>query len=426
MKVNPPIILQIINFQLSAVITFTEYKFTFPHKNKLYKPAFTDAIHFSYKSALVTICPVYVVPMIMASCDFSTDLPVLCMGDSFNIPELKFEGNCSPMNIDNAAIHDGLHVSDFNTSGVQYYVVKVNDEDSSEPSSKRLVLEPLHHHENIIKQETPTTTRSSCSIAPEPSFIRRAVDTLSLSNEASPEHHFTSPATDHRFNTSPSILESNQLTTYVGNDDLKRVLSYDLQEHSVPISLLQTVNESHLTTITMREQAMLLKFKSLEGKDAIKIKDIRNFYRCQAAMVEMDRHHYLVSMRDDLFKDSINAYYDNLLIKAIDRIERSLALLQRAHTSESNNVVHLKRRSQFSLEAVRILECWYQENESHPYPSGTDISLLARKGRISQEQVRKWFANKRNRSSNTLTMTEIASRKRKLAMKEAQVYLYEQ
>jgi hypothetical protein len=60
------------------------------------------------------------------------------------------------------------------------------------------------------------------------------------------------------------------------------------------------------------------------------------------------------------------------------------------------------------------MEDWYEQNLDHPYPNNTIINQFAEQGNVNIEQVKKWFANKRNRSKNTRTLTEIARKKRKL------------
>ncbi|XP_050401051.1 uncharacterized protein LOC126817921 [Patella vulgata] len=65
-----------------------------------------------------------------------------------------------------------------------------------------------------------------------------------------------------------------------------------------------------------------------------------------------------------------------------------------------------------SKHAIRRMEAWYTEHLEHPYPSSSVVSELARVGGITMGQVKKWFANKRNRSKNTKSLTAIACRKR--------------
>ena len=61
-----------------------------------------------------------------------------------------------------------------------------------------------------------------------------------------------------------------------------------------------------------------------------------------------------------------------------------------------------KRRRALSDQAVNVLESWYYRNIHHPYPNDKDVTQLASQGHVSIVQVRKWMANKRVRSYNTL------------------------
>lgn len=61
-----------------------------------------------------------------------------------------------------------------------------------------------------------------------------------------------------------------------------------------------------------------------------------------------------------------------------------------------------KRRKFLSPESVRVLNEWYSVNKNHPYPNDETVEFLAEKAGISIFQVKKWMANKRVRSCNTL------------------------
>ena len=57
----------------------------------------------------------------------------------------------------------------------------------------------------------------------------------------------------------------------------------------------------------------------------------------------------------------------------------------------------------FEPATVRLLETWYAANIRHPYPDDVTLAALATGGGISVKQVRKWLANRRVRTCNTLT-----------------------
>ena len=67
---------------------------------------------------------------------------------------------------------------------------------------------------------------------------------------------------------------------------------------------------------------------------------------------------------------------------------------------------HGGRKRQFHpAEARRILKEWYDDHIAYPYLTDSDVEDLARNGDITEEQVKKWMANKRVRSHNTLKAT---------------------
>ena len=52
-------------------------------------------------------------------------------------------------------------------------------------------------------------------------------------------------------------------------------------------------------------------------------------------------------------------------------------------------------------DAVDILNEWFDDHLSHPYPQMEEKERLAKRGNISVKQVNAWFSNRRNRSQNT-------------------------
>ena len=60
------------------------------------------------------------------------------------------------------------------------------------------------------------------------------------------------------------------------------------------------------------------------------------------------------------------------------------------------------KRKFHSASAVCVLSKWYDENLDHPYPDEATVEQLAVEGHITGSQVKKWMANKRVRSCNTL------------------------
>ena len=70
--------------------------------------------------------------------------------------------------------------------------------------------------------------------------------------------------------------------------------------------------------------------------------------------------------------------------------------------------------------ALEMMECWYKFNFRHPYPSTDIVSYIVKHGQVTAAQVKKWMANKRVRSFNTLSFNGAIHPKRlKRLRKEA-------
>ncbi|XP_013073524.2 uncharacterized protein LOC106060265 isoform X1 [Biomphalaria glabrata] len=68
----------------------------------------------------------------------------------------------------------------------------------------------------------------------------------------------------------------------------------------------------------------------------------------------------------------------------------------------SSNVSRSSRHNEpLNQRAVYIMSKWYADNINNPYPSKFDKEEMARYGGITENQVKSWFANKRNRTNNT-------------------------
>ena len=72
-------------------------------------------------------------------------------------------------------------------------------------------------------------------------------------------------------------------------------------------------------------------------------------------------------------------------------------------SSDSDGIEFSGRRKFLSDTAISVLSTWYEQNADHPYPEGEVCMALAQRAGISITQVKKWMANKRVRSCNTLS-----------------------
>ncbi|CAC5395096.1 unnamed protein product [Mytilus coruscus] len=287
--------------------------------------------------------------------------------------------------------------------------------------------------EQYLDYSQTTTTQDDSTYSSYPSAIQSSYQTPIKTNGKpaltiqTPGHYF-SPAGDSRFNDSLSGLlgsppPDSPLARNPFFSDLQAVLANDCKaSNSLSECLLTTMTTQPHQDVFNREQNLQLRFNSLQGSFPDDIKQLSNFYRYQAAIVETERfRHVQPNNYPDHYKKSLNNHYDSQLHQIMDRVERSLSLLEESHQMKPvvSSVNCIKQRPLLSKKAVRHMEDWYDQHLEHPYPNNIIIDQLAVKGNIQVEQVKKWFANKRNRNNNTRTLTEIARKKRKLAMQHS-------
>jgi hypothetical protein len=98
---------------------------------------------------------------------------------------------------------------------------------------------------------------------------------------------------------------------------------------------------------------------------------------------------------------SIDSGYSSLIATPVI-VDESLPL-ERVPAAEPVSRRVSKPATGFHPRTVRILETWYSANLRHPYPTDEILDQLASDGGITVKQARKWLANRRVRSFNTLT-----------------------
>ena len=230
-----------------------------------------------------------------------------------------------------------------------------------------------------------------------------------------------SPVVDSRFNDSlTNLLGSPHTASPISKNPyfsaLQNALQSDLKKEIVPKSLMDIPQDSFgRENIFNRERKLHERFNSLQESSPDEVRQLSGFYRYQSALIETERFRTLHESKYPLsYKDTVNQHFDEKLHSIIDRVEQSIILLETANKENKFSNKGGKPRPHLNKDAVKIFEEWYHQNLEHPYPSSAVYDLLAVKGGVSVEQVKKWFANKRNRTNNTRTLTEIAMKKRKL------------
>ena len=264
-----------------------------------------------------------------------------------------------------------------------------------------------------VSKQRQTFTNQSSYVTP----VRKQRQAM---NDAKPIAD--SPGFDSRFNDSlTNLLGSSPGESPISKNPffnaLQNALESDCKKEIVPQSLVDIhSNKQETENIFVRERRLHERFNALQEPCPDDVRQLSGFYRYQSALIETERFRTLHECNYPLsYKDVVNKHYDDQLHCIMDRVEQSVVLLE--NSNKENKFMNSKGgkpRPHLNKEAVKIMEDWYEQNLDHPYPSSATYDMLAIRGNVGVEQVKKWFANKRNRTHNTRTLTEIAMKKRKL------------
>ena len=226
---------------------------------------------------------------------------------------------------------------------------------------------------------------------------------------------------------------------------LHEVLQQECKASSVPLSLIQATlpSSDHITPqipATIRCARLQVSLGNILKSNKESAEHLLQFYKIQSARIESDRVINLCKSADaPTVLPIVNQYFDMQQHALIDNIELQIhcilhqflattssvkqgtaVLKNRKSPSTSatandksdilailsrctENSQHQKKSKPNPLNslAVRIMNNWYERNHQNPYPSNETAEVIAKAGNITAEQVKKWFANKRMRSSNT-------------------------
>nr|XP_022300990.1 BEL1-like homeodomain protein 3 [Crassostrea virginica] len=180
-------------------------------------------------------------------------------------------------------------------------------------------------------------------------------------------------------------------------------------DSSTPSILIKSVQPE--SSPADRERQLLRRFNNLRHLHPEEINNLSSFFKYQSAQVETDCYCALHqnSSQPLHIRESINQHYNIIHHRIMDRVESSLQYLEDNLTQPSStpsvpsqqqtsNQSNLRSRPSLSQKAVQLMEEWYYSHRDHPYPPSHIIQDLARRGGVREEQVKKWFSNKRNRS----------------------------
>ncbi|XP_069114805.1 homeobox protein extradenticle-like [Argopecten irradians] len=168
--------------------------------------------------------------------------------------------------------------------------------------------------------------------------------------------------------------------------------------------------------IAVQEANLQSDFQQVLIHNSEKVHQLHQFYNEQCQNIENERISAIEQLKtqdsDVVVYQSevsnIHETYDHQRMHLTHRVTASLQLLKVAlptvADSTTSNTVSGPGRSrsrQLNVRGVSLMSDWYEKHIDNPYPSEEEKEKMARDGGLSLAQVKAWFANKRNRTSNT-------------------------
>ena len=211
-----------------------------------------------------------------------------------------------------------------------------------------------------------------------------------------------------------------QLSTHPMFGELQATLATDCFQASVPYALCsdQSVAERDSVPImdpslaAAQEADLQSQFHELSQKSNPRVQELQAFYNTQLAQIETQRLDAVAKLTVTNFEtytqyqtelDSVHVYHDRQRMHLTNRVTGSLQLLKIAmpRESEVSTTSQRPRSRSLNAKATALMMDWFDRHIDNPYPSDEDKERLAREGGITVPQVKAWFANRRNRTSNT-------------------------
>lgn len=155
--------------------------------------------------------------------------------------------------------------------------------------------------------------------------------------------------------------------------------------------------------IAMRERDVMQRLFSLRSVNGKAANDIEQYYQSQTTAIDLERHSVLCQMAyNKESANSIHKYFNLKLLSLLECVEGKLSASENRKCKGIKSKTNTDRKSRLlPKHAVKLMQTWYDENLENPYPSREVTLSMASNGGVSVEQIRKWFANKRNRSRNS-------------------------
>ena len=294
-------------------------------------------------------------------------------------------------------------------------------------------------------EETSTLSRDECLSPPEPSISQLVDECFPPTAEELPVQTssqyppFPPVFASYPTGGPPNMPEPPLLSTLSSRSKpLVQALHSECSPNILPLNLIQAAvsHETQVPTqlpLSTRATALQYDLLNLEKSHKAKADQLHLFYQLQAARLESDRtDHLCTSTQTPSLLPAVNEYFDMQHHALIDNIELQIHCLRYQFTprnskstltEETNRTeqhLYARKTSQrikktkpppLNGVAIRIMSNWYERNIHHAYPSNETAEVMAKAGKITVEQVKKWFANKRMRNANTKPQRAAAAAK---------------
>ena len=240
--------------------------------------------------------------------------------------------------------------------------------------------------------------------------------------------------------SSTNSWKSNQLRHLAANPmfvDLRTTLRSEVEvQDTVPTALVSSIGNTPVIPVIVRSCQMNLRFLKLIGSEfGSHCSELQSFYVHQSAELETARYSALTQAHGNTWLvTSINAQYDHQHHVLLDRVELSLRrveqqLIPKSTSPKATSPKPLQKptsaphdttptlspptHSKVGPAAIRLMQTWYDRNLEHPYPDINTMRMMANTTHITVEQVKKWFANRRQRQGHTKKISEIVNRRKR-------------
>lgn len=226
-------------------------------------------------------------------------------------------------------------------------------------------------------------------------------------------------------NMTENVAQENdklkKLSSHPMFEDLQATLATDCVQTSVPYSICNNQRDAELNdhidpaVAAVQEANLHSQFRSVASGGNEKVQELQRFYNAQCAEIESQRSEAVFKVKSEHMSvtpeyqselSKVHADHDRQRIHLTNRIMASLQLLKISipescdSSSGSGSGIKTKSRT-LNSRAVKIMTDWFDNHLDNPYPREEEKEMMAQEGGISLSQVKAWFANRRNRTSNT-------------------------